>query len=134
MRIAVSAETGAGLDAPVNGHFGHSPYFTLVEVAAGQIGAVQAIANPHYPQHEPGAIPTFIHNQGADVMLTGGMGGRAASFFQQYSIQPVTGATGTVCEAVQAFLQGQLSGTAPCHEHAHSCGDGHDHAHSHDAQ
>ena len=25
MRIAVSAETNAGLDAPVNGHFGHSP-------------------------------------------------------------------------------------------------------------
>ena len=42
MRIAVSAETNAGLDAPVNGHFGHSPYFTLVEVVDGQIGATQA--------------------------------------------------------------------------------------------
>jgi predicted Fe-Mo cluster-binding NifX family protein len=133
MRIAVSAETNAGLDAPVNGHFGHSPYFTLVEVAGEQIDAAQAIANPHYPNHEPGAIPEFIHSQGAEVMLTGGMGGRAANFLQQYGIQPVTGATGTVREAVQAFLQGQLSGTAPCHEHAHNCGDGHDHAHHHGA-
>ena len=129
MRIAVSAETNAGLDAPVNGHFGHSPYFTLVEVADGQIGAAQAVANPHYPQHEPGAIPAFIHSQGADVMLTGGMGGRAASFFQQYGIQAVTGATGTVDQAVQAFLLGQISGSAPCsehgHEHGHDCGDQH---------
>jgi predicted Fe-Mo cluster-binding NifX family protein len=136
MRIAVSAETNAGLEAPVNGHFGHSPYFTLVEVADGQIGVAQAIANPHYPQHEPGAIPAFIHSQGADVVLTGGMGGRAASFFQQYGIQAVTGATGTVRQAVQAFLLNQITGSAPCgehgHAHNHDCGDGHDHE-PHDA-
>ena len=133
MRIAVSAETNAGLDAPVSGHFGGSPYFTLVEVADGQISAGQAVANPHYPQHEPGAIPAFIRSQGADIMLTGGMGARAAAFFQHYNIQAVTGAAGTVREAVQAFLQGQLTGAAPCQEHGHggnNCGDDHDHGHN----
>jgi predicted Fe-Mo cluster-binding NifX family protein len=126
MLVAVSAETDAGLGAPVAGHFGHSPYFALVEVtpAGTQIGAARSIANPHYPDHEPGAIPAFIHSQGADVMLTGGMGARAAGFFQQYGIQPVAGAVGTVRQAVEAFLQGQIAGTTPCrHESTHGCGD-----------
>jgi predicted Fe-Mo cluster-binding NifX family protein len=134
MLFAVSAETDAGLDAPVNGHFGSSPFFTLVEVTDGQVGAAQAIANPHYPQHEPGAIPAFIRSQGVDVMLTGGMGARAAALLQHYSILAVTGATGTVRQAVQAFLQGRIASAAPCEEHGHGghrCGDEHDHAEHH---
>jgi predicted Fe-Mo cluster-binding NifX family protein len=134
MRIVVSAETDAGLDASVNGHFGGSPYFTLVEVTDGQIEASHAFANPHYPQHEPGAIPAFIHGQGAEVVLTGGMGSRAAGFFRQYGIQPVTGAAGTVREAVQAFSRGELAGNAPCHATTHGCGDEHGHVHHHGAQ
>ena len=136
MRIAVSAETDGGLDAPVSGHFGHSPYFTLVEIAPSgeQIGAEHSIANPHYPNHEPGVIPAFIHGQGAEVVLTGGMGSRAAGFFRQYGIQPVPGAAGTVREAVQAFSRGELAGNAPCHATTHGCGDEHGHAHHHGAQ
>ena len=42
MRIAVSAETNAGLDAPIDGHLGRSPYFTLVEVEGGQIEAFKS--------------------------------------------------------------------------------------------
>jgi predicted Fe-Mo cluster-binding NifX family protein len=129
MLIAVSAETDAGLDAPVNEHFGGSPYFSLVEVTGGQIGASQAIANPHYPQHEPGAIPAFIHSRGVQVMLTGGMGARASAFFRQYGIQTVTGAEGTVRQAIDAFLQGRIADSAPCHESAHGCGDEHGHGH-----
>jgi predicted Fe-Mo cluster-binding NifX family protein len=49
-------------------------------------------------------------------MLSGGMGGRAVAFFQQYGIQPVTGALGTVRQSVELFLSGQLTGTAPCPE------------------
>ena len=49
-------------------------------------------------------------------MLTGGMGYRAVTFFEQYGIQPVTGASGTVRDAVDQFLNGQLTGAAPCSE------------------
>jgi hypothetical protein len=37
MRIAVSTETNAGLDAPVAGHFGRCPFFTLIDLEAEQI-------------------------------------------------------------------------------------------------
>ena len=32
MRIAVSADTGGGLDSPVSPHFGRCPYYVLVDL------------------------------------------------------------------------------------------------------
>lgn len=124
MRIAVSSETNAGLDAPVAEHFGRCPFFTLVDLEGETIQAVQVVANPFFPVHEPGQVPAFVHSQGADVMLTGGMGGRAAAFFQQYGIQPVTGASGAVRDALACLHSGALGGWAPCSE---SVAHGHDH-------
>jgi predicted Fe-Mo cluster-binding NifX family protein len=132
MRIAISVESNGGLDAPVCGHFGHSPYFALVDVEGEQVGPVHMIANPHYPQHAPGAIPQFIHTQDADVMLTGGMGARAVSFFEEYGVEPVTGASGTVREALAQYLSGQLTGVVPCHDHASNCEEHEQHAPSGD--
>jgi predicted Fe-Mo cluster-binding NifX family protein len=129
MRIAVSTETNAGLDAPVAGHFGGCPFFTLIDLEADQVQAVQVVANPYLSGHEPGQVPEFVHSQGAEVVLAGGMGHRAVGFFEQYGIQPMTGFSGTVRQAVEAYRQGQLSSAAPCHDSAHGCGDGHDHGH-----
>lgn len=129
MRIAVSTETNAGLDAPVAGHFGRCPFFTLIDLEGEQTQAVQVVANPFFPVHEPGQVPAFVHSQGANVMLTGGMGARAVAFFEQYGIRPVTGAAGAVRQALECFQAGELSGWAPCSESvAHGHGDhGHDH-------
>lgn len=116
MRIAVSADNDRGLESAVGPHFGRCPYFVLVDVEGGEINAVQTVANPFYGNHQPGQVPAFIHSQGAHVMLTGGMGGRAVAFFQQYGIDPVTGAFGTVRHALEQFLSGQLRGATPCAE------------------
>ena len=132
MRIAVSTETNAGLDAPVAGHFGRCPFFTLIDLEGEEIQAVQAVPNPYFPMHEPGQVPGFVHSQGAQVMLAGGMGSRAAAFFEQYGIRPVTGAAGTVRQALDRFQRGELGGWAPCSESvAH--GHGHDHG-NHEGQ
>lgn len=134
MRIAVSTETNAGLDAPVAGHFGRCPFFTLIDLEGDQIQAIQVVANPFFPVHEPGQVPAFVHSQGANVMLTGGMGARAVAFFEQYGVRPVTGAAGTVRQALECFQGGDLSGWAPCsesvaHGHGHDHGDG-EHGHA----
>jgi predicted Fe-Mo cluster-binding NifX family protein len=126
MRIAVSAETDRGLEATVSPHFGRCPYYMLVDVDGETITAVNAVPNPYYGNHVPGAVPGFIHEQGVNVMLTGGMGYRAVSFFEQFQIQPVTGASGTVADAVGQFLRGQITGAAPCSESvAHAQGGPH---------
>ena len=67
-------------------------------------------------------MPALISSLGANVMLTGGMGGRAIMFFQQYGIEGVTGAYGTVRQSIEGYLGGQLQGAAPCkesQEHGH---------------
>jgi len=128
MRIAVSADNTQGLDAAVSQHFGRCPFYTLVDVQDGQISSVQTVPNPYFPDHVPGVIPQFIHGQGAHVMLTGGMGQRAVMFFEQYGIQPVTGAGGTVRQALEQFLGGQIAGAQPCHESLSDCHGEHGHA------
>ena len=120
MRIAFSADSIADLDAGIHPHFGRCPYFVLVDVGAETPESVSTIENPFYARHEPGQVPAFIHQQGAQVMVTGGMGGRAVEMFEQLGIEPVTGAEGTVRQALAQYLAGSLTG-------AGSCTDGHDH-------
>jgi predicted Fe-Mo cluster-binding NifX family protein len=116
MRIAVSVETNNELDSQVAHHFGRCPYFALVDVEGTEVKAVNLVINPFYNGHQPGQVPGFIHEQKADVMLSGGMGGRAIQFFEQYGIKTATGAEGTVRTALESYLGGELSGAAPCKE------------------
>ena len=124
MRIAISAESNNGLDSAVGQHFGRCPYFALVDIEGNEIKGINVIENPFFAGHQVGQVPGFIHEQGADVMLSGGMGGRAIQFFTQFEIGTATGARGTVKETVTEYLAGNLSGTAPCaesieHGHGH---------------
>lgn len=126
MRIAITAETNDGLDSQVAQHFGHAPYFVLVDIDNGAAGKTQVIANPFAENHQPGQIPEFIGQQQADVMLSGGMGGRAIEFFAQAGIKTATGASGTVRQSLERYLGGSLTAAAPCDE---SVAHGHGHAH-----
>jgi predicted Fe-Mo cluster-binding NifX family protein len=122
MRIALSAENKNGLDSVISPHFGRCPHFVLVELEDHDVRSVQEVDNPYFGHHQPGQVPAFIHSLGADVMLTGGMGGRAIMFFQQFGIEGVTGAYGTVRQSMERYLGGELRGAAPCkesEEHGH---------------
>jgi predicted Fe-Mo cluster-binding NifX family protein len=122
MRIAVSADNKQGLDSVVSPHFGRCPHFVLLDLEGQAVGEVQEVDNPFFGNHQPGQVPGFIASLGANVMLTGGMGGRAILFFEQYGIEGVTGAYGTVRQSVERYLGGELKGAAPCkesQEHGH---------------
>ena len=122
MRIAISAEDNNGLESVVSPHFGRCPHYILVDVESQEVKEVQAVGNPYYSQHAPGQVPGFIHSQGVNVMVTGGMGRRAIVFFEQYGIEAVTGASGMVRHALEGYLSGELRGVQPCREsveHAH---------------
>jgi predicted Fe-Mo cluster-binding NifX family protein len=128
MRVAISADNSDGLNSVVSPHFGRCPYFVLVDLEGQVVKAVQAISNPYYGNHQPGQVPGFIHSQGANVMLTGGMGRRAIMFFEEYGIEAATGASGTVRHTLEQYLGGALQGAAPCreslaHDHEESAGE-----------
>ena len=116
MRIAISTQTNNGLDSQVAQHFGRCPFFALVDVEGQEIQSTQVIENPFFSGHQVGQVPTFIHEHKADVMLSGGMGGRAIQFFQEFGIETATGAAGTVGATLENYFAGKLSGTAPCAE------------------
>jgi predicted Fe-Mo cluster-binding NifX family protein len=122
MRIAVSADNKNGLDSVVSPHFGRCPHFVVVDVEDHDVREVREVDNPYYARHQPGQVPAFIDSLGADVMLTGGMGGRAIMFFQQFGIEGVTGAFGSVRQSVERYLGGELKGAESCkesEEHGH---------------
>jgi len=117
MRIAIASEDERGLDSLVSQHFGRCPYYTLVEVEAGEVKEVKVVNNPFYGSHgQPGEVPGFIRSQGAQVIITGGMGPRALGFFNQFGIEAISGAFGRVREALNAYFGGRLSGSLPCRE------------------
>ena len=74
MKVAISAESNNGLDSPVSHHFGRCPYFILVDLNGEEVTNVKAITNPFFQNHQPGMVPGFINEQGAEIMLAGGMG------------------------------------------------------------
>lgn len=117
MKIAVASE-----GAQVSGHFGHCEGFTLYDVQDGKVAGKKVIPNPG---HRPGFLPVFLHEQGATVILAGGMGQGARDLFKQNATEVITGVTGEADDAVARYLSGELRpGDEPCHEHAHhgECG------------
>ena len=107
MRIAVSADDDCGLSSIVSPHFGRCPYYVLVDLEGREVQQVSSVPNPYYDQHQRGKVPGFIHSQSADVMITGGMGRRALALFEQYGVEAVTGAYGTVQRALEGYLKGE---------------------------
>jgi predicted Fe-Mo cluster-binding NifX family protein len=122
MKIAISVDEDKGLNSVVSHHFGRCPYYLLANVEQREIQDVTTVANPFFAQHQPGQVPGFIHSQGAQVIITGGMGRRAIGFFQQFNIEPVTGAFGSVQQVLEKYLNGGLRDAQACREsieHAH---------------
>jgi len=114
-RIAIAAEDGQGLEANVSAHFGRCPYYTMIEVESGTVVLSYKVENPFYDTHgQPGQVPDFIRDQGAHVIIAGGMGQRAVEFFSEFSIEVVTGAQGQIKNVIEAYLEGTLKGAAGC--------------------
>ena len=45
------------------------------------------------PPHEPGVLPKWLHEQGTNIVIAGGMGARAQNLFNQNGIKVITGAS-----------------------------------------
>ncbi len=117
MRIGVAAESAEGIEADVSRHFGRCAYYVIVEADEEKVKEpAKVITNPYATAHEScGQIPTFLKEQGIDVIIAGGMGSGAVGFFNQLGIQVVTGANGKVKENIDKFLKGELKSNEPCH-------------------
>ena len=76
------------------------------------------------PDHQPGMLPGYLKQHGADVIIAGGMGERARQLFDAQGIALYIGIEGAVTQAVEQFLsQALISKGEFCqlHEHSDSC-------------
>jgi len=89
-------------------HFGHCQTFCLIDIdekTKSVVGSKSLVP----PLHEPGVLPKWLHEQGAEVIIAGGMGTRAQQFFQQYGIKVVVGALAENPEKVALqWIKGEL--------------------------
>ena len=123
--ITIAIPTAEGR---LHGHFGGCREFTLVQADPDQRKIVGTkTVTP--PPHAPGLFPRWLHEQGANVIIVGGIGQRAIALFAQQGIEVRAGEPGATVESLAtAYLNGQLVGEpAGCTHHHHDEEAGHNH-------
>ncbi|HAG17001.1 MAG TPA: ATPase [Bacteroidales bacterium] len=83
-KIAIPVENGI-----MTGHFGHAPFFALIEMDGQNIVKEELLVPP---PHEPGVLPAWLNSLGATDIIAGGMGQRAIQLFQSNNINVFVGA------------------------------------------
>jgi len=103
MRIAIPVANGK-----VAMHFGHCEAFALFDVDPENNDIISK-EMVQAPDHEPGLLPRWLQERGANVIIAGGMGTRAQQLFAQQNISVVVGAPSDEPEAIaQRYIAGTL--------------------------
>ena len=76
-------------DGKLSSHFGHCEQFAFVETENGRI-MDKYEKTP--PSRDPGVIPAWMYEQGADVVIAGGIGDRAEQLLREKGVEVISGA------------------------------------------
>lgn len=100
-------------EGKLTAHFGHCQEFALVEVEENEIKNKEILVPP---PHEPGVLPKWLSEMGANMIIAGGMGAMAIGLFEQNGIKVIIGAPSLEPEAlVKSYLDNTLqSGINAC--------------------
>ena len=108
----------------LSSHFGHCEEFLFATIEDGKIAVVENLVPP---PHAPGVIPNWLADQGATVVLVGGMGEAAQQIFQSRGVAVVCGVqSGKPVDLVNQYLAQNLAvGGNSCNHDGddhHGCG------------
>jgi ATP-binding protein involved in chromosome partitioning len=96
-------------DGKLAAHFGHCERFALLDVDL-QSKKILKREEVVPPPHEPGLLPRWLAEKGANLIIAGGMGQRAQGLFAEQGIQVVVGAPAEIPERLVAdYLAGTLA-------------------------
>jgi predicted Fe-Mo cluster-binding NifX family protein len=106
MKICVSAASGS-LDANIDSRFGRCAYFVIVDSDTMEFEAL--LNDSLNAAHGAGiqAAQTVV-NKGVDVVITGNVGPNAFNVLSTTGVKVVTGASGTIRDAVLEYQSGKL--------------------------
>ena len=136
MKIAVTYE-----DGKIFPHFGHTQAFKLYDAEDGKVISSRVVPTDGCGH---GTLAAFLREQGAEILICGGIGGGARMALDEAGIRLYGGASGDADAAVEALLRGALAydPDAACTHHghdeghrcggeSHTCGHGESHACGH---
>ncbi|RXE55316.1 dinitrogenase iron-molybdenum cofactor biosynthesis protein [Methanoculleus taiwanensis] len=107
MKVCVTARA-SGTEAPAEERFGRAPYFVFVDTETGES---QSVANG-FADAAGGVGPRAVQlvaDNGAEVLITGQMGGNAAKALQTSGIKGYTYRKGgSVADALEQYAAGTL--------------------------
>jgi len=93
-------------------HFGRAQQFTIIIVDKGKLIEKKVLTNPG---HYLGNIPKFINEEGAKIIISGGMGPKAIQYFKEFGIEVIIGVSGKINDIIKQILKGTLkSGNSLC--------------------
>ena len=103
MRIAIPVTQGM-----LDPHFGHCRSFALIDVDRDE-KKILASETVDAPAHEPGLLPAWLAEKGANLVLAGGMGSRAIQLFVDNGIEVIVGAPTLDPESLaRSYLEGEI--------------------------
>lgn len=109
MRIAIPVGDGQkGLENETFEHFGHAPYFLLVDIDDKKVVNIKALKNPYADEHAPGQVPKLLSENNVKILICRGVGRRAMEIFRQLGIEVIRGAQGKAGQVIEAYLKGEL--------------------------
>lgn len=103
-KICLSA-TDKGMDSDIDPRFGRAPYFLILDPSAQQI---EVVRNPYLEDAQGAGIRAaqMLVDKGVRIILTGQVGPKADQVLSAAGVQIISGASGTIREAIQNFARG----------------------------
>ena len=93
-------------DGKLSSHFGHCKQFAFIEIQHGKIAKTEMLTPP---AHEPGVLPRWLDEQGADIVIAAGMGEKAQQLLEENGIEVIIGAPMDSPESLtNQYLSGSL--------------------------
>jgi len=89
-------------------HFGHCEQFALLDVDT-EGKEILNFRQVDAPPHQPGLLPRWLHEQGVNLVMAGGIGRRAQDIFAEQGIDLIVGVPAEPPEKlVRSYLDGTL--------------------------
>lgn len=98
-----------GLSSEISAHFGKSPFFTFLKIENSEIKDLEVVESRG--RHAGGVITPaeIILNHKANILICGSLGSKAVTMLKNSGLEVYSGASGTVKEALDKYIAGELS-------------------------
>jgi predicted Fe-Mo cluster-binding NifX family protein len=108
--IAIPTQGNRGMDDQVHEHFGKAPTFTLLNMETGGLTIFDNTSD-----HMGGTVspPELMSSIGADTLVVGHLGAKAADRCAELGITVLCGASGSVRDVMDQIRNGKLSSPGP---------------------